>query len=61
MITVKKKPNFARQMYEKEAWANGDICGIDEVGRSCFAGPVVAAAAILRPFADTNILKTQKN
>ena len=26
---------------------NGYICGIDEVGRGCLAGPVVAAAIIL--------------
>ena len=27
--------------------SNGYICGIDEVGRGCLAGPVVAAAVIL--------------
>lgn len=32
---------------EREYWAvNRLVCGIDEVGRGCLAGPVVAAAAI---------------
>ncbi len=35
--------------YEKEAISLGHkyICGVDEVGRGCLAGPVVAAAVIL--------------
>lgn len=61
MITIKRKPDFKRQMYEKEAWEKGElVCGIDEVGRSCFAGPVVAAAAILRPKAKFKYLKDSK-
>jgi len=33
--------------FEKEIWANNLLaCGIDEVGRGCIAGPVVAAAVI---------------
>lgn len=33
--------------FEKEVWAaKGLACGIDEVGRGCIAGPVVAAAVI---------------
>lgn len=40
------KPTFA---YEQELWNSGlqYIAGIDEVGRGCFAGPVVTAAVIL--------------
>lgn len=40
------KPTFD---YEKELWEQGiqHIAGVDEVGRGCFAGPVVAAAVIL--------------
>jgi len=61
MITMKRKPDFKRQMYEKEAWERLElVCGIDEVGRSCFAGPVVAAAAILRPKAKFKYLKDSK-
>lgn len=41
--------------FEKQAYADGfrSIAGVDEVGRGCLAGPVVAAACILdigRPF-----------
>src|SRR5438067_4026780 len=37
--------------YEKLAWASGAtlIAGVDEVGRGCLFGPVVAAAVILEP------------
>lgn len=33
---------------EKEHWEKGQLlCGVDEVGRGCLAGPVVAAAVVL--------------
>ena len=36
--------------FEHEYWSkNLLICGIDEVGRGCLAGPVVTAAVILHP------------
>jgi ribonuclease HII len=37
--------------YEKQAWVAGAklIAGVDEVGRGCLFGPVVAAAVILDP------------
>lgn len=36
--------------FEKEVWAEGNLaCGIDEVGRGCIAGPVVAAAVVFSP------------
>lgn len=40
-------PNFE---FEKQAWLNGfvRIAGVDEVGRGPIAGPVTAAAVILR-------------
>jgi ribonuclease HII len=40
------KPTFE---YELKHWNNGIqfVAGVDEVGRGCFAGPVVAAAVIL--------------
>src|SRR5947208_16349488 len=36
--------------YEKAAWAQGArlVAGVDEVGRGCLFGPVVAAAVILK-------------
>ena len=41
-----KLPNInIERSYQKHI--NGYICGIDEVGRGCLAGPVVAAAIIL--------------
>lgn len=37
--------------FEKQAWADGAklVAGVDEVGRGCLFGPVVAAAVILDP------------
>jgi len=41
---------------EKELWASGKIAitGVDEAGRGCLAGPVVAAAVILKVGIDLN-------
>jgi len=38
-------------VFEEYAWADGFkfVAGLDEVGRGCIAGPVVAAACILDP------------
>ena len=34
--------------YEIEIWSKGGLaCGIDEVGRGCVAGPVVAASVVM--------------
>jgi ribonuclease HII len=46
MKTPAPKPTFN---YESQLWQKGlqYIAGVDEVGRGCFAGPVVAAAVIL--------------
>lgn len=40
--------------FEQKVWDQGylRIAGVDEVGRGCWAGPVVAAAAILSPALD---------
>lgn len=46
----KEKINFQLYEYEQKFWNEKLlICGIDEVGRGCLAGPVVTAAAILHP------------
>ena len=34
--------------------------GLDEVGRGCLAGPVVASAAILPPYFQNTLLKDSK-
>ncbi len=40
-----------RLKYENQLWSEGfnRIMGLDEVGRGCLAGPVVAAGVILKP------------
>jgi ribonuclease HII len=48
-------------IFERTAWAeNSLICGIDEVGRGCLAGPVVVAAVILRKNALHSLLRDSK-
>jgi ribonuclease HII len=56
---MKKNTLAIPDFYEHEAWALSRlVCGIDEVGRGCLAGPVVVAAVILplntdMPFKDS--------
>jgi len=60
-VTYRNKPKFrpSKDFFEHRDWKNGDlVCGIDEVGRGCLAGPLVVAAVIL--FAD-NRLKSLKD
>lgn len=47
------RPHGARFAFEAAFWARGLglVAGVDEVGRGSLAGPVVAAAVILRPLA----------
>ncbi len=53
-------PEYKNQ-HEKAAWQSGSlVCGIDEVGRGCLAGPVVTAAAILPPGKTHPLLKDSK-
>lgn len=43
-----KRNDFKKNFYELNAWSkNSFVCGVDEVGRGCLAGPVVTATAIL--------------
>lgn len=52
---------FPKNFYESSAWALQEyVIGIDEVGRGCSAGPVVAAAAMLYPKARHRLLKDSK-
>jgi ribonuclease HII len=45
---IKKKRDLPESTFEKDYWENHKVvAGIDEAGRGCLAGPVVAAAIIL--------------
>lgn len=53
--------NITHAHHEKACWLEGrPICGIDEVGRGCLAGPVVAAAVMLRPGKTSKLVKDSK-
>ena len=57
----KKRPFLKKNSYELQAWAQERlVCGIDEVGRGCLAGPVVTAAVILPPNCSYRLLKDSK-
>jgi ribonuclease HII len=61
MATIKFNERFNKDHFEKIAWAQELlVCGIDEVGRGCLAGPVVTAAAILKPHKKSALLKDSK-
>lgn len=60
---------YATSDIEKLLWEKGHklVCGVDEVGRGCFAGPVVVGAVIFSPeavipegLADSKLLTPQK-
>lgn len=48
---MKKQNQIDRLKYERQLWSEGynHIIGLDEVGRGCLAGPVVAAGVIFEP------------
>lgn len=48
MINRRFYQKINKNYYEKTAWeAQSVVCGVDEVGRGCLAGPLVTAAVIL--------------
>lgn len=58
---VKPRERFRKNHFEHQAWAQGSlICGIDEVGRGCLAGPVVTAAVMLPANKLSPLLKDSK-
>lgn len=60
-IKKRQRVNFNKNTHEQTAWANqGVVCGIDEVGRGCLAGPLVTAAVILPPHKNSRIIKDSK-
>ena len=53
--------NPDKNSYELSAWQdNRVVCGVDEVGRGCLAGPLITAAVILHPGANSPQLKDSK-
>ena len=57
----KLKDNFSKNYFEKKAWQIFfNVCGIDEVGRGCLAGPLVTAAVVLPQNAECDFLKDSK-
>lgn len=57
---VKRIPQ-AKSERERAAWErHGLVCGVDEVGRGCLAGPVVTAAVVLYPGVTYALLKDSK-
>lgn len=60
-LIVRQSGNIAKNSFERDAWQQGTIIiGLDEVGRGCFAGPVVAAAVILPIHKAPRMLKDSK-
>ncbi|MGE0009376.1 MAG: ribonuclease HII [Candidatus Babeliales bacterium] len=61
MTTLKYLPNFVKNRFEKASWSTNQlVCGIDEVGRGCLAGPLVVAAVILPVNRSYKLLKDSK-
>jgi ribonuclease HII len=67
MVIVRQTGNIKKNSFEFDAWQRQTvIVGIDEVGRGCFAGPVVAAAVVLplnkthRMLKDSKIMTAQE-
>lgn len=61
LLKLRQKVNFPRNSHENSAWAHqGVVCGLDEVGRGCLAGPLVVAAVILPPNKTSRMLKDSK-
>lgn len=55
------KTRILKNSFEKKAWEQQLlVCGLDEVGRGCIAGPVVVAAVILPPNTTYASLKDSK-
>lgn len=51
----------AKSIIERALWERCElVCGVDEVGRGCLAGPLVTAAVILHPGATFALLKDSK-
>ncbi|KKT24196.1 MAG: ribonuclease HII [candidate division TM6 bacterium GW2011_GWF2_43_87] len=61
-ITAQKITEFfEKDTFETDAWRSEKlVVGIDEAGRGCLAGPVVAGAAVLHPHVKHPLLRDSK-
>jgi len=58
LMKSKQKPASPNLEFERKAgFPHFKVIGVDEVGRGCLAGPVVAAAVLLRPEWDLSLKK----
>jgi len=56
-----KNKKITKNFFEQKAWHESFfVCGIDEVGRGCLAGPLVTAAVILPMHTKQSFLKDSK-
>ncbi len=61
LTIIRHTATFKKNSFEKAARQEQSVvCGIDEVGRGCLAGPVVTAAVILPPGRIPRIIKDSK-
>ena len=61
MMSKNLPSNFSKNFFEKDAWEKSlYVCGIDEVGRGCLAGPLITCALILPFNANHKLLKDSK-
>src|SRR5438445_6243524 len=61
MVKIRQTVNIKKNSFEMAAWQQERVViGIDEVGRGCLAGPVVAAAVILPINKVSRMLKDSK-
>lgn len=55
---ISRMKNRPHLYFEEKLWKKKElVCGIDEVGRGCFAGPLVIGAVILKPTSDPKVIK----
>ncbi len=61
LLDKSKRVRFNKNTFERKYWQMGQtVCGIDEVGRGCLAGPLVTAAVILPIGKISPLLKDSK-
>jgi ribonuclease HII len=53
-------PDYIRSTFAVSDWRSFRLCGMDEVGRGAYAGPLVAAAVVLPPHFRHPLLRDSK-